>query len=138
MHCDIWAMVYEALQQRTGRLSRSHQYDHNQCPFHNTGDALAKQAAVTHQLQLRPCVLRRAGDSLAPAGSHTVRPKGNAAGVSEQHSVSAPQQARALRRPREPLAPLGITQNQVKKKYTTAASTITNFGAPTRSVNASR
>ena len=32
MHCDIWAMVYEVLQQHPGRTPWSHQYGHNQCP----------------------------------------------------------------------------------------------------------
>ena len=35
-----------------------------------------------------------------------------------------------------PFGPIAITQSQAKKKYNTAASAITNFGAPTRSVNA--
>ena len=58
MHCDIWAMVYDVLQQRTGQTLWSHQYGHNQCPFNDKADALAKQAAATHPLRLGPCVLK--------------------------------------------------------------------------------
>ena len=35
------------------------------------------------------------------------------------------------------IAPPGITQSHAKKRYNTAASAIANFGAPTRSVDAS-
>ena len=81
MHCDIWTMVYDVLQQRTGQTLWSRQYGHTQCPFNDKADALTQQAAATHPLQLRPCVLRRPGEPLAPSGSRNVRPQGNAAGV---------------------------------------------------------
>ena len=38
----VWSMVCDVLQQRT---QPSHQYDHTQCPFHDTVGAVAKQAA---------------------------------------------------------------------------------------------
>ena len=128
------AMVYEVLQQRIGRRSWSHQYGHNQCPFNDKADALAKQAAATHPLQLRPCVLRRLGESLAPSGSCSVQPK-------RDIRVSAsfgPTAVKGIVKTERASGLLGITQCQAKNKHNTAASAITNFGAPTRSVNASK
>ena len=103
MHCDIWAMVYNVLQQRTGQTLWSHQYGHNQYLFNDEEDALAKQAAATHLLQLRPCVLQRPRE-LAPSGPRKVRPKGNAEGAAEQQSVLASQQEGTRHRPRAPSA----------------------------------
>ena len=63
MHCDIQArVVYDVLQQRTGQMPWSHPYGHDQCPFNDKTDALARQAAATHPLQLGPCVLRGPGE----------------------------------------------------------------------------
>ena len=104
MHCDVWGMVYGVLHQRTGQTLWSHQYDHTQCPFDDKADALAKQAAATHPLQLRPCVLRRPRESSAPSGSRNVRAKGNAEGAAEHQPILASQQQRTRRRPREPSA----------------------------------
>ena len=104
-HCDAWAVVYGTLQQRTGQTLWSHQYDHSRCPFNDKSDAVAKQAAALHPLQLRPCVLRRPGEPLAPSGSCNVQPQGNAEGVSAPQSVWLRSNHRALRRPREPLPP---------------------------------
>ena len=57
---------------------------HEDCPCSGDEvDALAKQAAATHPLQLRPSVLRRPGEPLAPLGSRSVRQKGTAEGVSQ-------------------------------------------------------
>ena len=92
VHCDIWTMVYDVLWQRTGQTAWSHQYGHNHSPFNDEADALAKQvAAATDRLQLRPCVLPRPGEPLAPSGPRNVQPKGNAGGTAEQQPISAPQ-----------------------------------------------
>ena len=100
----------------------AHQHGNNQCPFNDNTDALAKQAAATHPLQLRPCVLRRAGESLAPSGSRNVQQKGNAEGVSGHQSVLAPQQPKGTAKTERVFGPLGIPQFQIQKKYTANAS----------------
>ena len=119
--------MHDVLQQRTDQMLWSHQYGHDQCAFKDKAEALAQQAAATHPLQLRPCVLRRPGEPLAPSGSRSVRPKGNAAGVDEQQSVSAPRQSGTLRRPRDPLGPVAVTKCQAKNEYTATATAITSF-----------
>ena len=106
MHCDIWAMVYDVLQQRTGQTLWSHQYDHSRCPFNDKADALAKQAAATPPLQLGPCVLQRTGEPLAPSASRNVRPQGNAEGASGRWSVLAPQQPKGIAKTERAFAPL--------------------------------
>ena len=99
MPCGTRAVV-----QCTGQTLWSHQYGHNHCPFDDKVDALARQAAATHPLQSRPCVLRRPGENLASPGSRNVRPKIIAEGAAERQSISAPQHERTRRRRREPLA----------------------------------
>ena len=134
MHCDIWAMVRDVLQQRTGQTRWSHQYGRNQCPFNDKADAFGKQAATTHPLQSRPCVLRRPGEPLAPSGSRNVRPKRNAQGAANFGSVARRDTAQTER----PLGPRGVTHCQTKRQWDQFASAVTHFDVPKRPVNASR
>ena len=108
---DIWALAYDVLQQRTGQTLSSRQYGHNQCLFN-------VMATTTRPLLLKPCVLRRPGEPLAPSGSHNVQPKRNAQGVPgvavTRQPVLAPQQPCVLRRLRQPLALSGVHSVQPK------------------------
>ena len=90
MHCDVWALVHDVLQQRTGQTLWSHQYGHDHGPFHGKANLLAKQAAAAHPLQLRSWVPRRLGEPLAPLGSRNARLKINAEGASEVAAASGP------------------------------------------------
>ena len=102
-------------------------------PFHDKADALAKQAVGTRPLQLRPCVLRRPGEPLAPSGP----PKGYAAGVDGHQPVSASQHSGGdITKTEGAFGPLIVTKRQAKEEYTATATAITNVGATTRSANA--
>ena len=141
-HCDIWVMVYDALQQRTGQMLWSHQYGHNQCPFNDKADALANQAVATHPLQLRPCILRRPGEPLAPSEFSNVLPKRNAEVVSGQQSFFGSTATKCTEKTEGGFGPRGVLQCHAQKKCSKSSnssiSAAANFGAAPSSANASR
>ena len=55
----FWRLVDDMLflQTRLGQTLWLHQHGCNKCPFNNKADALAKQVAGAHPLQLRLCML---------------------------------------------------------------------------------
>ena len=58
------------------------------CPFSNKVDGLAKRAAATHLLRLRPWVLRRPRPPLAASKTRNIRPRGGSVVARPQQTIA--------------------------------------------------
>ena len=70
-------LVYAFLQSRMVPTLWSYRYGDTKCSLQDKADALARQAAATHLLHLRLCVLRRPRKPLASLETRNVRPRGD-------------------------------------------------------------
>ena len=66
--CDIWALVYDALQQCTVQTLWPHQYGHNQCSFNDKADALTKQAAAPPPPAAKAMCIAKTKRAFGPLG----------------------------------------------------------------------